>query len=131
MAGLLTTLFSAKGRIRRTTWWLGSVCMSLGLFSFLWVFLTTLNAVYEATHFFGPAYVIIAAVGDIGSVIAVVWSLACLMIKRFHDRGKAGALALICLIPLIGPIWIMIECGLLDGMPGPNEYGPSPRENAT
>lgn len=34
---------------------------------------------------------------------------------------------LITLIPLVGPIWTLVECGLLDGTQGLNKYGPSPK----
>ena len=27
----------------------------------------------------------------------------------------------------IGVLWTLIECGFLDGTPGPNKYGPSPK----
>jgi len=31
------------------------------------------------------------------------------------------------LIPVIGGLWTLIECGFLDGTPGSNKYGPSPK----
>ena len=45
-------------------------------------------------------------------------------IKRFHDRDKSGWWVLIGLIPIIGPIWLLVECGFLKGTPGPNRFGP-------
>ena len=34
---------------------------------------------------------------------------------------------LIGAIPVIGLIWIIIECSFLDGTPGPNRFGESPK----
>jgi uncharacterized membrane protein YhaH (DUF805 family) len=57
----------------------------------------------------------------------VVAGLA-VQIKRWHDRNKSGWWVLISLIPLIGPIWAIIETGFLPGTPGPNDHGPDPLE---
>jgi uncharacterized membrane protein YhaH (DUF805 family) len=46
--------------------------------------------------------------------------------KRWHDRGKSGWWTLILLIPIIGPLWALIECGFLRGTEGPNQYGADP-----
>jgi uncharacterized membrane protein YhaH (DUF805 family) len=35
------------------------------------------------------------------------------MVKRWHDRGKHGYWVFINLIPLVGPIWALIELGFL------------------
>jgi uncharacterized membrane protein YhaH (DUF805 family) len=43
--------------------------------------------------------------------------------KRFHDRGKSAWWVLIGIIPIIGWIWILVDCGILAGDPGPNQYG--------
>jgi uncharacterized membrane protein YhaH (DUF805 family) len=45
-------------------------------------------------------------------------------IKRFHDRDKTGWWVLIGLIPLIGPLWLLIELGFLKGTDGANRFGP-------
>ena len=46
--------------------------------------------------------------------------------KRWHDRGKSGWWTLIILVPLIGSIWFLVECGFLRGTEGPNQYGNDP-----
>jgi uncharacterized membrane protein YhaH (DUF805 family) len=38
---------------------------------------------------------------------------------------------LIGLIPVIGWIWTLVECGLLPGTAGSNDYGPDPLASAT
>ena len=55
------------------------------------------------------------------------WMSLALQVKRWHDRDKSGTWVFINLIPFIGWIWSLIECGFLDGTPGPNRFGPSPK----
>ncbi len=65
-----------------------------------------------------------------GGVLGGLFALAVLIpaiivyIKRFHDRDKSGWWVLIGLVPLIGQLWLLIECGFLAGTPGPNRFGP-------
>ena len=48
-------------------------------------------------------------------------------VKRLHDRGKSGWWVLLCMIPVIGTIYWVIDCGLLAGKDEDNEYGePAP-----
>jgi uncharacterized membrane protein YhaH (DUF805 family) len=69
----------------------------------------------------------IAAILEFVLLIPYVWILLALQIKRWHDRDKSWVWIFISLIPLVGPIWALVECGFLDGTPGPNKYGPSPK----
>ncbi|MBC8256409.1 MAG: DUF805 domain-containing protein [Candidatus Marinimicrobia bacterium] len=48
-------------------------------------------------------------------------------IRRLHDIGKSGWMVLIILIPLIGPIWLIILAAT-DSNPGENNYGPTPKD---
>jgi uncharacterized membrane protein YhaH (DUF805 family) len=34
---------------------------------------------------------------------------------------------LITFVPIIGGLWTFVECGCLDGTPGSNRFGPSPK----
>ena len=47
-------------------------------------------------------------------------------VKRFHDRNKSGWWVLITLIPILGDLWLVVECGCLRGTIGDNRYGPDP-----
>lgn len=60
--------------------------------------------------------------------LAAIWMKLAVMVKRWHDRDKSGWWMLIGLVPVIGDLWLLIECGFLDGTPGTNKYGPSPKE---
>ena len=57
-------------------------------------------------------------------VLAAVWIGLAVGVKRYHDRGKSGWWVLIALVPVIGGLWYLIECGFLRGTIGPNAYGP-------
>jgi uncharacterized membrane protein YhaH (DUF805 family) len=67
----------------------------------------------------------------IGPLIIIAWLVLVypaimVRIKRFHDRNKSGWWVLISLIPVVGVLWIFIECGCLRGTVGENRYGPDP-----
>jgi hypothetical protein len=47
-------------------------------------------------------------------------------VKRLHDHDKSGWWMLVYFIPIIGAIWQMIECGLMAGTMGENDFGPDP-----
>ena len=55
--------------------------------------------------------------------ITYLWLALC--VKRYQDLDKSGWWSLVGFIPIIGPIWILIELGLMKGTPGHNRYGPS------
>jgi uncharacterized membrane protein YhaH (DUF805 family) len=115
---------SFNGRLRRLHFWIGLII--------LWVVEVVIMAVL-----IGPAMSAAAAGGGGGSGVlsmigylllaVLIWPALAIQIKRWHDRDKSGWWVLIVLIPLIGPIWMLIECGILDGTPGPNRFGPSPK----
>ena len=59
--------------------------------------------------------------------LVLLWPGLAVGVKRCHDRGKSGWWLLLLFIPLIGFIWWLIDLGMLEGTPGPNAYGPSPK----
>ena len=58
--------------------------------------------------------------------VLFLWVGLAVQIKRWHDRDKSGWWALLNLVPLIGTLWILIECGFLRGTYGANRFGPDP-----
>jgi uncharacterized membrane protein YhaH (DUF805 family) len=68
-------------------------------------------------------------------ILALVYDLAVLIpsiavgVRRLHDTGRSGWWLLIALIPFIGAI-VLIVFFVLDSTPGPNKYGPNPKEAA-
>jgi uncharacterized membrane protein YhaH (DUF805 family) len=120
---------SFEGRTRRLHFWLALII--------LWivesiVISVTLGGSMSAAALSGnPGAVrgVFAGTGLIGGLIcaALLWPSLAIQVKRWHDRDKTGWWVLINLIPFIGFLWTLIECGFLDGTPGPNKYGPSPK----
>ena len=66
------------------------------------------------------------------AAIAYVYSLAVLIpgiavsVRRLHDIGKSGWFLLIALIPIVGPIWLLVlQC--TDSVNGENKWGENPK----
>ncbi len=47
-------------------------------------------------------------------------------VRRLHDHGYTGWLALAELVPVVGSLFILVVCGLLPGDSGGNRFGPPP-----
>lgn len=119
-----TMLFSTVGRIRRRDYWIWSIAA----------------AIVYAVILVGAA-IVTGTVGYLDSdeaplplfLIQLVlfgpstWVSICITAKRWHDRGRSAWMYLILLVPVVGLIWTVIECGLMEGTNGPNDYGPSPK----
>lgn len=55
-------------------------------------------------------------------MILAIWANIALSVKRLHDIGKPGPIALALFIPVISIIAFIALC-LIPGNPGPNQYG--------
>ena len=109
MKNLLTT----DGRIPRSTFWV--------FFGFLYALLLLLGFLAESASFSE------SATGILGLLMLPLLIVAIIVqIKRWHDRDKSGWWVLINLIPGIGGLWSLVECGFLKGTDGPNRFGPDP-----
>jgi uncharacterized membrane protein YhaH (DUF805 family) len=62
--------------------------------------------------------------------LAMILPLIALAVRRLHDTGRSGWWILIGLVPLIGPI-VLIVFYVTDSQPGTNQYGPNPKEAPT
>jgi len=60
------------------------------------------------------------------AAVAIAYMSLAVFAKRWHDRNKSGWWSLIILVPFIGSIWALVECGCLPGTEGPNRYGADP-----
>jgi len=98
---------SFEGRINRQLWWTG-----IGVI---------FGGSVIARMIFGNHGIIPIVLG----IIFLITGLA-LHIKRCHDRDKSGWWCLLLIVPLVGVIWAIVELGILEGVRGPNEYGPDP-----
>ena len=118
----MNLLFGFSGRIGRLKWWLAQLAGGgVLLLGAVLVVISVGTAKLEPAELPPSVFVIIAA-----TFILAVWiNLAC-TVKRFHDRGKSGFWVLIVLVPYIGGIWQIVECGFLSGSLSSNDYGPPP-----
>jgi len=66
-------------------------------------------------------------------VLGAIYGLAVLIpgiavaVRRLHDTGRSGWWLLIALVPVVGFIVLLVFM-VLDSTPGPNQYGPNPKE---
>lgn len=129
---IVDALLSPNGRLSRGGFWAG--CLILGATTTLAALsLTSLSDIWaQGGSSLGPYS---QTLGDqalrpllIALVLAVPvsWMGFCLMVKRWHDRGRSGWWMVIALVPLIGNLWALIECGFLAGNQSGNKYGPAP-----
>lgn len=65
-------------------------------------------------------------------VIEGLWVLGCLipslavLVRRLHDTDRTGWWALLNLLPVVGPL-VLLVFTLLDSRPGENRFGPNPK----
>lgn len=59
-------------------------------------------------------------------LLAVLVPCLAVTVRRLHDLGKSGWWWFIILVPIVGPIIILVFC-VMDSQPGANEYGPNPK----
>lgn len=114
-ARLRWLLFSINGRASRRDYWLGIFIAFMVLLIASAVNPSTIDpASGEPTE----------SVGVLASLFMLLflWIGFAVSAKRYHDRGKSAVWIPIILIPVIGPIWQLIELGFLPGNPGLNKY---------
>lgn len=132
-------LFSFQGRIGRKTFWMWNVTYYILIVGFM----AGINVLFPAVaHLLLPLFLIVVLIPDLA-----------ITAKRWHDRNKsnwwllmnvpliAGRLSapasdpsqltqattlqlIVSIVALICGAWIFIECGLLKGSQGDNQYGP-------
>ncbi|WP_029271095.1 DUF805 domain-containing protein [Flavobacterium sp. KJJ] len=109
------------GRARRSEYWYFR--LATAVIFFLFIILSVI--IYVVTDN-GPL-----AVG-LGFGLLALYSLLTFIpslsvtVRRMHDIGKSGWTFLVALIPLAGPIWLLILL-LTEGDSGENYYGADPK----
>ncbi len=97
------------GRARRSEYW---------FFVLFTVLVYVAASVVDA--FLGiPLFTLVVALGLLVPTLAV-------SVRRLHDTGRSGWWMLLSLVPFGGIVLIVFHC--LDGEPGPNRFGPSPKQ---
>ena len=106
-------LFTTRGRINRSTYWL----VSIFIWSTFYVLHTTLRAYVSE----GATYVLYPLL--IGSLVSTAT-------KRLHDTNHSGYWLLTVLIPVLGPLWLVYLLGFRGGTKHKNTFGTVPNEAA-
>ncbi|AVM74019.1 DUF805 domain-containing protein [Magnetospirillum gryphiswaldense] len=107
-------LLSLNGRIPRKTYWM--FFLAIIVLNVVALTLDSLIAGDDIEAF--PLFSLIIS-------LAMIWPSIAVSAKRWHDRDKSGWWMLITLIPLVGPIWALVENGFLAGTEGDNRFGPA------
>lgn len=58
--------------------------------------------------------------------LVTMWISLTAQIKRWHDMDKSGSWCFVNLVPLIGPLYAIIELGFQHGTKGFNGFGADP-----
>jgi uncharacterized membrane protein YhaH (DUF805 family) len=100
--GLLSLLFSFKGRVNRSQYWLGTI--GLNLVNWAVMFAMSMGNMLSAQSK-NPA-VALSAMSSQNALLlplslAVAWSALALQVKRFHDRGQSGLWTLLPVAPVV------------------------------
>lgn len=118
-------LFGFQGRANRAKFWLVALAILI-------VEMILFAAVFGGAAMSGDPERMAAAAGPLAGIVLIIfvvaatWISIAVAVKRYHDRNKSGWWVLIVLVPVIGGLWYLIECGFLRGTTGPNDYGPDP-----
>jgi uncharacterized membrane protein YhaH (DUF805 family) len=131
----LQTFTSFDGRIPRKTFWLSILVMIILTWILEFILFATFGASMMSVDPNATPEAAAAAMQEsmgqmmvpIGILILItLWPSLAIYAKRWHDRDKSGWWSLILFVPLIGAIWLLVECGFLRGTEGPNRFGENP-----
>ena len=106
------------GRARRSEYWYYTL-MNVIIVITLEILLGVGAMVSSVLAIIVGLLLIVYAIGTLVPSISV-------MVRRLHDIGKSGWWYFIALIPLAGPIWLIVLLAT-DSQPGSNEYGINPK----
>lgn len=106
---VLTQYATFTGRARRSEYW----------FFVLFTLLVYLAASVVDAVLGIPVFTLIVVLGLLVPTLAV-------SVRRLHDTGRSGWWVLLSFVPFGGIVLIVFDC--LDSEPGPNRFGPSPKQ---
>lgn len=111
-----------EGRARRSEYWyfnLFNFLIQIALYFLIFGFFSIIPLMSESLIVVGFGLIILYG-------LAVFIPGLALTVRRLHDTNKSGWLLLIAIVPLIGPLALLIFF-LMEGTHGPNNYGPDPK----
>ena len=123
---------SMDGRINRQPFWLG--LLALIIVQWIVIFIVSMLLGVSMMGNMDPNMAPDVAASMAMKAMIPIWIVSLLFLypvlavytKRWHDRDKSGWWSLIILVPIIGAIWFLVECGFLRGTEGPNRFGNDP-----
>jgi uncharacterized membrane protein YhaH (DUF805 family) len=100
-----------SGRARRMEYWMFALFNAIIFLALFILVLATRSSIFWILLVLYDLAVIVPS-------LAVTW-------RRIQDTGRHGLWILLGLIPIVGPIIVLVFT-ILPGTPGPNEFGPDP-----
>lgn len=113
---VIKSAFDFNSRARRKEYWM--------FFLFNMIISIALMLIENTTGLSNPEQGF-GMISGLYSLAMVIPSLA-VCVRRLHDTNKSGWYILISLIPLVGPILLLVRL-VKDGDLGENKYGPNPK----
>ena len=119
------------GRARRSEYWFFVLFIylieyALGILSSVTMTIVESVAMGESFAALATVHVVIMILGLLLGAALFIPTLAVIW-RRLHDIGKSGSCFFFSLIPLAGPILLLVWL-CRDSQPGPNRFGPNPKE---
>ncbi len=115
---MLDLFFSPSGRIGCAQWWYAT------LFNAFVVVISIFALLSGVIDRHAPSLLV-----SLFLCLTVCWSVICVNTKRYHDLGKSGWWCIAVLVPVVGWIGTIVECGFVGGEMRDNEFGPGPSIN--
>lgn len=110
-----------NGRARRSEYWYYRLASTIIFLLFVVLGVVVYVATDNGPLVIGLAYGLLMLYG-LGTMVP---SLA-VSVRRMHDIGKSGWTIFVAMIPLVGPIWILVLL-FTEGDRGENYYGTDPK----
>src|SRR5579871_1319236 len=117
VAYLIWLLFRFEGRLNRRLYRYCRVAANLA-FLIIVAMLRSNLAAYAAN----PGMAATAALLFLGLLALMAWTTLAMQVKRRHDLDRSWPWLFVGFVPILGPLWVLIETCWLDGTPGPNRF---------
>jgi uncharacterized membrane protein YhaH (DUF805 family) len=105
------------GRARRSEYWIFSI-INLIIYGIILAIESSFNVLID-DFLFGPFSILFGLV-----ILIPSWAV---LVRRLHDIGRSGFWVFISIIPILGPI-ILLIFSLMDSESRTNEYGVNPKK---
>lgn len=129
---VLWLLFSFQGRIGRLPFWLGHIFVFVTASIVRQAAESAADPTASGADFsqagggMGAHYAVLFVLAAI--LASLAWATLAITAKRWHDRDRSAVWVFVGVVPIVGWIWQLVECGFLGGTAGPNQFGPSPNQ---